>query len=144
MGPHADGECTMDTAKDTNWLMQYRLLRLVNQCRRLIQSEFGVKLHLTDNDLRERLAELAGRSRAQSLQRVYAELRLALIDFEGPDNLLVTPPPTPQQKRYRGQLMHDGIEEEDGLPRMATEEPPPMAAADKRHTRVYRGRVING
>ncbi|WP_111656116.1 hypothetical protein [Isoalcanivorax indicus] len=132
----------METAKDTNWLMQYRLLRLVNQCRRLIQSEFGVKLHLTDTDLRERLAEHAGRTRSQSLQRVYAELRLALIDFEGPDALLVTPPPTPQLKRYRGQVMREDADEEDGLPPLPREEPPPVVT-DKRHTRVYRGRVIS-
>ena len=138
----------MSNGTDTNWLMQYRLLRLVNQCRRLIQSEFGVRLTLTDENLRVELAAYAGRTRTQALQRVYAELRLALIEFEGPDPLLVTPVATPNQRRYRGQVMHTEEEEteEDGLPSLA-----PVAeltgAAEASHNkthykRMYRGRVV--
>lgn len=143
----------MDATHDTNWLMQYRLLRLVNQCRRLIQSEFGVRLHLTDADLRERLSEFAGRTRTQSLQRVYAELRLALIDFEGPDTLLVTPPPTVHQKRYRGQLLDDGKPEDGGssvaesTPATRTTPETLTPNEEKKNTgkpqRIYRGRIIN-
>ncbi|MCH8543648.1 MAG: hypothetical protein LAT61_08765 [Alcanivorax sp.] len=142
----------MSNGTDTNWLMQYRLLRLVNQCRRLIQSEFGVRLTLTNDDLRAELATYAGKTRNQSLQRVYAELRLALIEFEGPDPLLATPAAPSNQRRYRGQVMHtaDEIAEEDGLPSMAppaaegaSEGPSEKTPATKTHyKRMYRGRVV--
>lgn len=144
----AYGHRLMSNGTDTNWLMQYRLLRLVNQCRRLIQSEFGVRLTLTDDNLRAELATYAGKTRNQSLQRVYAELRLALIEFEGPDPFLVTPAAAPtNQRRYRGQVMHtaDEVAEEDGLPSMM-----PQPVADKadepqaktHYKRMYRGREV--
>lgn len=95
-----------DTSND--WLMHYQILRLVNQCRRLILSEFGKKLHLNDAGLREQLASYVGHSRSMGLQRVYAELRLALIELEGPDEL-IAPSPAPvarTQRMYRGRPVY--------------------------------------
>jgi hypothetical protein len=136
-GPTVDVGVVMEAVSDSNWLMQYRILRLVNQCRRLIQSEFGEKLHLTDDTLREMLAQFAGRSRNQALQRVYAELRLALIDLEGPDELVSAPAAPAGQRRYRGQVIPDA-------PKAPTPEPAASSvesAARTGVTLVYRGQV---
>ena len=81
-----------DNTSDHRWLMQYNIVNLVNQCRRLIRAEFDDSLSLTDPRLREKLAHYAGRTRSQGLQRLYGEIRLALIQLEGEDTL-VTPEP---------------------------------------------------
>lgn len=136
-GPAIEVGVVMEAVSDSNWLMQYRILRLVNQCRRLIQSEFGEKLHLTDDALREILAQFAGRSRNQALQRVYAELRLALIDLEGQDELLSAPAAPTGQRRYRGQVIPDA-------PKAHTAEPVASGADTAVRTGVtlvYRGQV---
>ncbi|MDF1780525.1 MAG: hypothetical protein P1U67_04460 [Alcanivoracaceae bacterium] len=98
---------------DKNWLMQYDILRLVKQCQRLIQAEFGEKPALTDSNLRNLLADFAGRSRSRSLQHLYGEIRLALIVLEGEDDLITDTPleasethqekKSPPQRMYRGQ-----------------------------------------
>lgn len=120
-----------DTSNE--WLMHYQILRLVNQCRRLIASEFGKKLHLNDDHLREQLAGYVGHSRSIGLQRVYAELRLALIDLEGPDELITPEEPAPTQARrmYRGQPVY------------VDEKPVSSDKADKARAKqiVYRGCV---
>ncbi|QVL42406.1 MAG: hypothetical protein KFB92_13180 [Alcanivorax sp.] len=38
----------MSEGINTHWLMHYRVVALVNQCRRLIRDEFGTRLSLTD------------------------------------------------------------------------------------------------
>lgn len=95
----------MTSTPDHRWLMQYHIVNLVNQCRRLIKAEFDQALSLSDPQLREKLAHYAGHSRSQGLQRLYGEVRLALIKLEGQD-----PMPKPEKTRsangtriYRGQ-----------------------------------------
>ena len=94
----------MASTPDHRWLMQYNIVNLVNQCRRLIKAEFDDALSLTDPMLRNKLAHYAGHSRSQGLQRLYGEIRLALIELEGEDP---PPPPrketTPPVRLYRGQ-----------------------------------------
>ncbi len=46
----------MESTPDHRWLMQYNIVNLVNQCRRLIRAEFDENLSLTDPQLRFKLA----------------------------------------------------------------------------------------
>ena len=94
----------MSSTTDHRWLMQYNIVNLVNQCRRLIRAEFDANLSLTDPELRHRLAHYAGRTRSQGMQRLYGEIRLALIELEGPDEL-ITPEPQLPVRFYRGQAV---------------------------------------
>lgn len=125
----------MALSVEKNWLMDCRILRLVNQCRRLIQSEFGVKPPLYEENLREMLAFYAGRSRQQGLQVYYAELRLALIELEGPDieETDVAAQPAASKRMYRGQPL--------AAPVRDSAEP---GAAERQRTLIYRGRVVRG
>jgi hypothetical protein len=127
----------IETKPDHAWLLRYDILRQVNQCRRLIQAEFGVKLHLDEPRLRLLLADYAGRSRTRSLQRCYAEMRLLLIDLEGPDlpaPVEVAEPPV-VKRMYRGRPV-------------AEPEPAVAVVADSSETArpvrtiVYRGQVM--
>ncbi|MDX1804152.1 MAG: hypothetical protein R3292_08725 [Alcanivorax sp.] len=95
----------MDAEMDNRWLMQYQIVSLVNQCRRLIRAEFDERLALSDPRLREKLAHYAGHTRSRGLQRLYAEIRLALIELEGPDELTDS---QHGQRRYRGQRVNRG------------------------------------
>lgn len=92
----------MSNATNHRWLMQYNIVNLVNQCRRLIRAEFDANLSLTDPELRHKLAHYAGRTRSQGMQRLYGEIRLALIELEGPDEL-ITPEEALPVRFYRGQ-----------------------------------------
>jgi hypothetical protein len=127
-----------------NWLMHYPTLRRVNHCRRLIQAEFGVRAHLSDPELRDTLAHYAGHSRSRRLQEVYAELRMALIELEGPDELSAE---QQAQEQQRPQRMYRGRP----LPEPETdahreEEDPPTAPQDagsaSARTIVYRGQTV--
>ena len=122
-----------DNTSDHRWLMQYNIVNLVNQCRRLIRAEFDDSLSLTDPRLREKLANYAGRTRSQGLQRLYGEIRLALIQLEGEDTL-VTPEAATPIRRYRGQPIDAGNQ--------ATQ----TDTGDKPHrgakTLMYRGRAV--
>ena len=92
----------MDATTDHRWLMQYNIVNLVNQCRRLIRAEFDESLSLTDPARRQKLAHYAGHTRSQGMQRLYGEIRLALLELEGEDPPL--PPPAKGSVRlYRGQ-----------------------------------------
>src|SRR5690554_6714908 len=60
---------------ERNWQFDPSLLKLVHQCRRLIQSEFGVKRHLAGADLAQNLANYAGRSRSKNLVYTWQALK---------------------------------------------------------------------
>ncbi len=92
----------MDATTDHRWLMQYNIVNLVNQCRRLIRAEFDESLSLTDPALRHKLAHYAGLTRSQGMQRLYGEIRLALLELEGEDPPL-TPSANGAVRLYRGQ-----------------------------------------
>ncbi|MCK7549053.1 hypothetical protein ACFPQA_17260 [Marinobacter koreensis] len=119
-------------ASERSWLLDPNLLKLVHQCRRLIQSEFGVKLHLTEQHLEERLADYAGKTRSPHLIRTWEALKAQV-----PQLSVSTDPGEGQPKRlYRGQV----IEEEPGNPAGAAEpDSPPLPRKTKV---IYRGQVI--
>ena len=58
-------------ASERSWLFDPAILKLVHQCRRLIQTEFGVRLHLTEEHLEQQLADYARKSRSNSLGRTW-------------------------------------------------------------------------
>ncbi|MCU5785483.1 hypothetical protein [Alloalcanivorax marinus] len=119
---------------NAHWLMHYRVVTLVNQCRRLIRDEFGVKLTLTDPRLREALSEYAGRSGSTELKRLIRQ-----IDEEAGDAMPEDEPghgsteQRPARRMYRGQPLPD---------------PPADAGASSESgpekTIIYRGRRVRG
>lgn len=119
---------------NAHWLMHYRVVTLVNQCRRLIRDEFGVKLTLTDPQLREALNEYAGRSGSTELKRLIRQ-----IDEEAGDAMPEDEPghgsteQRPARRMYRGQPLPD---------------PPADAEASSESgpekTIIYRGRRVRG
>lgn len=127
----------MSTATDHRWLMQYNIVNLVNQCRRLIRAEFDANLSLTDPELRHKLAHYAGRTRSQGLQRLYGEIRLALIELEGPDEL-VTPEESLPVRFYRGQPVDMGERRKAASDSQNTSK----AEAKSNKPLMYRGRVV--
>ncbi|MGB1464747.1 MAG: hypothetical protein ACPG8O_00185 [Alcanivorax nanhaiticus] len=121
------------TATDHRWLMQYNIVNLVNQCRRLIRAEFDANLSLTDQALRQKLAHYAGRTRSQGLQRLYGEIRLALIELEGPDQL-ITPEEQLPVRFYRGQPVDTGEQRKTARP--------DTPAQKSSKPLMYRGRAV--
>ena len=62
-------------ASERSWLLDPSVLKLVHQCRRLIHTEFGVKLHLTEEHLDQQLADYARKTRSSQLTRVWETLK---------------------------------------------------------------------
>lgn len=119
----------MSEGINTHWLMHYRVVALVNQCRRLIRDEFGTRLSLTDPQLRQELDRFAARSQSRELARLMNDIaREAGAPEEIPE------PEKPAPKRmYRGQP----------LPEPAA----PQARTDNSASRkavIYRGRQVRG
>lgn len=119
----------MNTAtSERSWLFDPALLKLVHQCRRLIQSEFGVKLHLNEANLEEKLAEYAAKTRSRHLVHTWEVLKQRVPELEAPDE-------DETLKTYRGQPIA-----EDPAQKRASEE---EDASRPRHNKViYRGRVV--
>jgi hypothetical protein len=122
----------MESTPDHRWLMQYNIVNLVNQCRRLIRAEFDENLSLTDPQLRFRLAHFAGHTRSQGLQRLYGEIRLALLKLEGADPE-PQQPPAPAVRRYRGQAISPASE---------TARQTPTRSRSTQKAVIYRGRTV--
>jgi hypothetical protein len=124
-------------ASERSWLLNPGLLKLVHQCRRLIQSEFGVKLHLTEDHLERRLAEFAGKTRSSHLVKTWETLAPQIPHLEMP----AAEDPADEDKRksqprrmYRGQPVD---EPEPAAPANAGEPAPA-----RKKTIVYRGQVV--
>src|SRR5690554_3410828 len=112
-------------ANERNWLFDPSHLKLVQQCRRLIQSEFGVKLHLNEDHLAEHLAEYAGKTRSKHLVHTWEALKQRVPELGKLDAQPAA------AKTYRGQEIA-GSEEETGGDE---------ARARKKQV-IYRGRVV--
>jgi len=119
-------------ASERSWLLNPGLLKLVHQCRRLIQSEFGVKLHLTEDKLEYRLAEYASKTRSSHLMRTWETLKPQIPNLE-----LEMPPAEDAagsegkkpKRMYRGQPIAD-------------EQSPGDEAMTQRKKIIYRGQVV--
>ncbi|HAP53013.1 MAG TPA: hypothetical protein DDX13_11655 [Marinobacter adhaerens] len=90
-------------ASERSWLLDPSVLKLVHQCRRLIHTEFGVKLHLTEEHLDQQLAEYARKTRSTQLIRTWETLKEQVpqlnIEPEEEDDGL--------KRNYRGQVIAD-------------------------------------
>jgi len=120
-------------ASERSWLMNPGLLKLVHQCRRLIQSEFGVKLHLTEEHLEQHLADYASKTRSNHLIRTWEELKPQIpnLDLQDDDSRQ-----DDGRRYYRGQE----IAEETSRGSSASSETDAELARKKKV--IYRGQVI--
>lgn len=119
-------------ASERSWLLDPSVLKLVHQCRRLIQTEFGVKLHLTDGHLEQQLAEYAGKTRSSHLIRIWETLKQQVpqlnIEPDTDDDGL--------KRTYRGQVIADAPAASSAPEANEAFHPP-------RKTKViYRGQVV--
>ncbi len=115
---------------ERNWLFDPSLLKLVHQCRRLIQSEFGVKLHLNEDGLEQHLAEYARKTRSKHLVHTWEALKQRVPELNTANIEEEIAP-----RMYRGQP----IAEEGN--RKATAE---MSGSDcpRQKKVIYRGQVV--
>ncbi|WP_336367370.1 hypothetical protein [Marinobacter sp. C2H3] len=120
-------------ALERGWLLDPNHLKLVHRCRRLIQSEFGVKLHLTEQHLAQRLAEFAGKTRSPHLSRTWDDLVARVPELGGLAN--DDAEDDAPKRRYRGQVIAD-----PELP--APGEAAPDVPARKTAV-IYRGQVVS-
>lgn len=120
-------------ASERSWIMNPSLLKLVHQCRRLIQSEFGVKLHLTEEHLEQQLADYASKSRSNHLISTWETLKPQIpnLDLHDEDERQ-----DGTKRTYRGQI----IAEETSRGDSDTSETEAEQARKKKV--IYRGQVI--
>jgi hypothetical protein len=52
-----------------NWTLRAENLAVVRECRRLVQQEFGITLHINDERMLEKICEFAARSNDRNLRR---------------------------------------------------------------------------
>ena len=109
----------MSASNTQSWLMNYEILRLVNQCRRLMDAEFGEKPLLSDRAIWQSLGELAGRSRSRGTHPANDE-------------------PVPSQRMYRGRPVSKPAPAADAGEVL----PQPVRAGSTRKTITYRGQTI--
>lgn len=119
-------------ASERSWLLDPSVLKLVHQCRRLIHTEFGVKLHLTEEHLEQQLATYAAKTRSSQLVRTWETLKQQVpqldIEPEAEDDGL--------KRNYRGQVIADA-------PSAASDAPDDEAFHPPRKKKViYRGQVV--
>lgn len=120
-------------APERSWLLNPGLLKLVHQCRRLIQSEFGVKLHLTEEHLEQQLADYARKTRSTHLIRTWETLKDQVPQLGAEDEEGIN---AGARRTYRGQIIPDDALPERDRSGESVEAPP-------RKTRViYRGQVV--
>jgi len=121
----------MSEGINTHWLMHYRVVALVNQCRRLIRDEFGTRLSLTDPQLRRELVRFADRSQSRDLAGLIEKInREAGTPDPEPQ---AEPEPAPARRMYRGQP----------LPEPETDPRPESRSAATKPV-IYRGRQVRG
>ncbi len=114
---------------ERNWLFDPSLLKLVHQCRRLIQSEFGVKLHLNEAGLEQHLADYAGKTRSTHLVHTWEALKQRVPELNTKHE------ESPAPRMYRGQPIFEDVSKrgED------TAQPEPCSRQKKV---IYRGQVV--
>ncbi len=105
-------------ASERSWLLDPSVLKLVHQCRRLIHTEFGVKLHLTEEHLEQQLADYARKTRSSQLTRTWETLKEQVpqlnIEPEEEDDGF--------KRNYRGQVIGK-VFKKNGNPHRENDEP---------------------
>lgn len=121
-------------ASERSWLMNPGLLKLVHQCRRLIQSEFGVKLHLTEEHLEQQLADYASKTRSTHLIRTWETLRPQIPNLDLQD--------TDEHKKDTLKRMYRGQEIAEEPARASVNSSASEAEQARKKKIIYRGQVI--
>ncbi|MDY6841654.1 MAG: hypothetical protein SV429_09190 [Pseudomonadota bacterium] len=119
-------------ASERSWLLDPSVLKLVHQCRRLIHTEFGVKLHLTEEHLEQQLADYARKTRSSQLTRTWETLK------EQVPQLNIKPEKEDDgfKRTYRGQVIADA-------PAASAEDHEERGIDTPRKKKViYRGQVV--
>lgn len=118
-------------ASERSWLLDPSVLKLVHQCRRLIHSEFGVKLHLTEEHLEQQLSDYARKTRSSHLIRTWQTLKEQVpqlnIEPDEDDGL---------RRNYRGQVIADAPPVSDNDNDEGETHPP------RKKKVIYRGQVV--
>jgi hypothetical protein len=109
-------------------------LRLVHQCRRLIQSEFGVELRLTEEHLEQKLADYAEKTRSSHLTRIWEALKPQIPNLELPED--------EGEKKTAPKRMYRGQEIVDEPPKPAGDEAEAGEPAPRKQKMIYRGQVV--
>jgi len=114
---------------ERSWLLDRSNLKLVQQCCRLIESEFGVRLHLTEEHLEQQLAVYIRKSQNHDLAGAWQKLlgqvpELAEKTEEHP------------KKMYRGQVIAED------RPQTQAGEAEQEAHLPRKKQIIYRGQVI--
>lgn len=118
-------------ANERSWLLNRDLLKLVHQCRRLIHMEFGVKLHLTEEDLEQQLANYARRSRSNQLRHAWEALKDQIPELDVETEQASKSP----RRIYRGQVVEEGTARAQ-----ASADPEPPSRPKKKV--IYRGHEV--
>ena len=118
----------MSEGINTHWLMHYRVVALVNQCRRLIRDEFGTRLSLPDPQLRQELDRFAARSQSSELAKLVDDIAREAGAADAP----LEPEKAAPKRMYRGQP----------LPEPVSGQEPERTASTK--AVIYRGRPVRG
>ena len=121
-------------ASERSWLLDPGLLKLVHQCRRLIRSEFGVKLHLTEEHLERQLAEYASKTRSSHLTRTWETLQ-EKVPHLSRENQSADEDVAPK-RMYRGQEIADDARSAKASSEESQENQP------RKKKVIYRGQVI--
>ncbi len=122
-------------ASDRNWILDPVRLKLVHQCRRLIHTEFGVKLHLTEENLAQQLADYAQKTRSSHLVRVWNTLKAQVPELAGIET--GDQPEATVKQMYRGQPVA-GAAPHPRDPDSST----PETTRPRKTQVVYRGQVV--
>ncbi|KEF30283.1 hypothetical protein D777_03459 [Marinobacter nitratireducens] len=122
-------------ASERSWLLDPGLLKLVHQCRRLIHTEFGVKLHLTEEHLEKQLASYASKTRSSHLVRTWESLKEQVPQLKLEEETTEGEVEDTPKRMYRGQVIAESE------PETKAAAPTPEELARKKKV-IYRGQVI--
>jgi len=114
---------------ERSWLLDRHNLKLVQQCCRLIESEFGVRPHLTEEHLELQLAGYVRKTRQPELLQVWKSLLAQVPEL---DEKTEEHP----KKMYRGQVV---AEDRPADSRVGTGEGEHLP---RKKQIIYRGQVI--
>ncbi|MCL6414080.1 hypothetical protein MIB92_00320 [Aestuariirhabdus sp. Z084] len=122
---------------DKSWLLTSKAIRAVRECAKIIESERGVKLRLSEPEFLQQLVESVNMSRNECLHSAFIDL-VSLADKEQRDELLAGITSAPAQPE--SQLVVPGHPEEiEYLGKRY-----PRRQAGKEFRGLYRGRPAYG
>ncbi|WP_372965343.1 hypothetical protein [Marinobacter sp.] len=117
---------------ERSWLLDRGNLKLVRQCCRLIESEFGVRLHLTEEHLEQKIEGYVRKSLNLLLPYTWKSLLAQVPELAE----LEQKPEEPPKRMYRGQEIVEDRREGEGV--QASQQ----GHLPRKKQVIYRGQVI--